>query len=283
MTREAGSSCPRRQRAKARWTVRSNAMSISGPDVLLYERKGRKAIITLNRPERMNAMSIELMERLAETWQRYRDDDDAWVAIVTGAGERAFSSGADLREPVGSRRKMKYSLEQTVPTGCEGLWKPVIAAIQGYAVGGGWYLAQNCDIRVAARNAQFAVNEAKRGLAANWIVSLTRYLPLSAALEITLTGKTIGAERALELGFINKVVDNSRVLEEAETIADEILECGPLAVRCDKEILMQGLTMSYAESVEFAKRKASVVWDSEDAKEGIQAFLEKRKPQWRNK
>src|SRR3990172_8873333 len=125
-------------------------MPLTGEDILLYEKRDHIVIITINRPERMNAVSLELMDRLGDAWERYRDDHESWCAILTAAGDRAFSSGRDLREVVEDggiakayEGKRRHTLNSSVPTGCEGLWKPVIAAINGYAIAGGWHLAQN--------------------------------------------------------------------------------------------------------------------------------------------
>ena len=256
-------------------------MPIEGPDVLLYEKKGHLVTITMNRPERLNAMSDELVEKLVETWERFRDDDDAWVAILTGAGERAFCAGRDLKERVEKgRRKLKYPFERTCPTGCQGLWKPVIAAVNGVAVAGGWYLAQNCDIRVASENATFGISEVKWNLGANWAVTLPRYVPLGLAMEIVLTGEQISAKRAYEIGFVNRVVPNDQLMAEAEKIADTILQCGPKSVWAHKELLWRGLSLSHDEGLAMSTHIVAPLYEMEDSKEGPRAFVEKRKPQW---
>lgn len=258
-------------------------MPIEGPDILLYEKKDHLVTITLNRPERLNAMSDELVERLVEVWERYRDDENAWVAILTGAG-RAFCAGRDLKERVEKgRRKLKYPFDRSVPTGCAGLWKPVIAAVNGAAVAGGWYIAQNCDIRIASESARFGISEVKWNLGANWAVSLPHYMPLGIAMEIVLTGELISAKRAQEIGFVNRVVQDDQIMAEAERLADTILQCGPKSVWAHKEILWRGLNLNYEQGLALANHIVRPLYEMDDSKEGPRAFVEKRKPQWKLK
>lgn len=194
-------------------------MPISGRDILLYEKKDRIVTMTLNRPERMNALNPEMFARLAEAWEKFAADDDAWVAIVTGTGDKAFCAGADLgdvNEMIKNTPKLRFFFMQ--------LWKPVIAAINGHAISGGWMLAQKCDIRIAAEHAELGIAEVRWNLPAGWVCSLTRQINLGHALEIVLWGdRRISAQRGYEIGWINRVVPKEKLMDEAMSWAQRIL------------------------------------------------------------
>lgn len=259
-------------------------MPISGPDILLYEKKDRVVTITLNRPERMNALSIELMKRLAEAWERFRADEDAWVAILTGAGERAFSAGFDLKDQA-ERDAQGERMPLRLPrlTNLE-IWKPMIAAINGYAVAGGWMIAQECDIRIAAEHAQMGISEARWNLPAGWIHNLTRQIGLGHTLEIVLWGdRLITAQRAYEIGWVNRVVPKERLMEEAGEWAERMLYLGPRAVRNFKEILYRGSYLPPHDAEAFARALERNLIGMEDTVEGPKAFAQKRKPVFKNK
>ncbi len=263
-------------------------MALTGPDILLYEKKGKIVFLTLNRPERMNALSGELFEALANAWGRFNEDDDAWVAVLTGAGEKAFSAGADLREAADrfSGGKSTPIRRGPLPTLGEGLdcWKPVIAAVNGFCVAGGWMLAQRCDVRIAAEHAEFGIAEARWNMPAHWIADLPKIIGLGHALEIALwADKRITAQRAYEIGFVNKVVPKERLLPEATEWAERMLDLAPLCVRDLKQTLYRGATLSSAEALAFGKAVQQRLLTSEDMKEGPKAFAEGRKPKYKAK
>ncbi len=250
-------------------------------DVVLYERSGPIATITLNRPERLNAISPEVFARLPEVWDQFDADAEARVAILTGAGDRAFSAGADLKVmnesggPAGFGRGRGGGLRRGL---APSTWKPILAAVNGFAIAGGWWLAQLCDIRIASERATFGISEVKWNLPAGWVTDLTRIIGMGHALEIVLTGERISAQRAYEIGFVNKVVPHERLMDEARAMAQIIAENGPLSVRAHKEILLRGYLLSREEGNAVANHILSRLMTSEDAKEGPRAFVEKRKP-----
>lgn len=260
-------------------------MSISGPDILIYEKKDRIVTITLNRPERMNAISFELAQRLIESWQRFDEDEDAWVAVVTGAGDKAFCVGADLIETKERKEKgQELPIRKWPKFFITGTWKPVIAAINGYAISGGWALAQGCDIRIASEKAEFGIAETRWNMPAGWVHSLTRQLHLGHALEIALWGnKRISAQRAYEMGWVNRVVPQEKVMDEAMSWAEETLSLGPRCVRNFKEIIYRGFYMVPEEAEAFYQALEVNLEGMEDSIEGPRAFAERRKPVFRNR
>ena len=261
--------------------------------VVEFEKRGHVAIVTLNRPEARNAVDPECVVRLVRCWVAIRDDSEVRAAIVTGAGERAFSAGADLgrlipllthaREPendwdrevladVGmSSRAMLRDFDVEVP---------VIAAVNGVAVGGGMELVQATDLRVAVRGARFGVAEVKRGLfpAGGSSVRLPRQMPYVRAMELLLTGDLIDAEEALALGFLNRVVEPGALMNSALELAEKIAKNGPLAVRAVRASVRACLGLPEAEAMRIESLHSGPVLGSEDAREGAAAFMEKREP-----
>jgi enoyl-CoA hydratase/carnithine racemase len=254
-------------------------MPILGPNILKYEKRDRVVIMTLNRPERMNALSIELMEEMEEAWKHFNKDDDAWIAIITGAGEKAFSVGFDLIDQA-ERDKAGIGLPKEMPQFSPyEIWKPVIAAINGYAIGGGFMLAQKCDVRIAVEHAEFGIGETRWNLPAGWVHDLTRVLQLGHALEIALWGdKRLSAQRCYEMGFINKIVPKEKLMEEAISWAERMLDLGPRCVRDLKEIIYRGFYMPPSEGMAFGKALEQNLYGMKDTVEGPKAFMEKRKP-----
>jgi enoyl-CoA hydratase/carnithine racemase len=257
-------------------------MPITGPDILHYEKKGRIVTITLNRPERANALSVEIMHRLIESWHRFNEDDDAWVAVVTGAG-KVFCPGADLVE-----LRETYTATHEMPKWPEfyitGTWKPLIAAINGHASSGGWALAQSCDIRICSEKAELGIAETQWNMPAGWVYGLTRQLLLAHALEVVLWGDArITAQRAYEMGWVNRVVPQEKVLEEAMKWAERVVTLGPRCVRNLKEILYRSYTMTPEEAEAFYHPLETNLKGMEDTLEGSRAFVEKRKPLFKNK
>ena len=258
---------------------------------LLYEKRDTIAYITFNRPEVRNAWDPETMIRLADTWEDFAADDSLRVAIITGAGDKAFSAGADLarlmplftraREPEDEwdRRVLERGDVQR-PAVLRGfpLYKPVIAAVNGFCLAGGMELLQATDIRIAAEHASFGLSEAKRALvpAGGSMVRLARQVPYCKAMEILLTGDRISAQEAHRIGLVNYVVPADEVMPMAERFAQTLAENGPLAVRKIKEAVIRTSGLSLEEAYKIESECARDVMRSEDAKEGPRAFMEKR-------
>ncbi|WP_181777169.1 enoyl-CoA-hydratase DpgD [Amycolatopsis pittospori] len=255
-----------------------------------YTKRGHVAYITLDRPQVLNAMDLRMHEELVEIWDDFEYDDEIWAGVLTGAGPRAFSVGQDLKELVarvrsgeppstfGSRDRPGWPrLTERFD-----LSKPLIAKVNGYALGGGFELALACDVIVAAENATFALPEAKLGLiaGAGGVFRLARQLPLKTAMGYLLTGREIPAARALELGLVNEVVPAEELDDCVDGWVDDILRCAPFAVRAIKEAAQTSTTMPLRQA--FATRYA---WEerrmhSQDAREGPLSFVEKRPPKW---
>jgi E-phenylitaconyl-CoA hydratase len=243
------------------------------------------AVVTINRPERMNAMDAEHYRDLSAAWTRIRDDDAVQVAIVTGAGERAFSTGADLKSVIGQAPPLgDLWLTQKDPLLNRGLevWKPVIAAINGYCLGGGMTLMLATDIRVAASHATFGLSEVKRGIiAANGGTQrILAQVPYAIGMEMLLVGQTFGAEAAERWGLVNRVVPQAELMESAFDYALRIAANGPLAVRAAKELAVRGRDLSLADGLRMEQMVAQLLNASEDVAEGTQAFAEKRSPRF---
>lgn len=248
--------------------------------------EGRLRVVTLNRPEVMNALHSEASHELEIVWNEFAARDDLWVGIVTGAGERAFSAGNDLKvQAAGKRGPRPHS-------GFGGLAyrfdlnKPVIAAVNGVAMGGGFEMALACDIIVAAENAMFALPEPRVGLIAGGggVHRLPRIISQKHALGMILTGRRVSAKEGRELGFVNEVVAVGEALSAAKRWAQQILECSPMAVRASKEALFRGLDESCLEKAirtVYPAQQANL--ESQDYIEGPKAFAEKRKPNWQNR
>jgi enoyl-CoA hydratase/carnithine racemase len=260
--------------------------------VLLYEKKNKIAYITLNRPEAMNSINGEMWNALTDAWIAFRDDPDVWTAIVTGAGEKAFCTGADLKEmSVAFAEAIKSGKPPTVPipyvTPMRGLrvFKPFIAAINGMALGGGLELAMACDIRIAAEHARMGVPEVKQALipGMSGTQKLPRLLPFGIALEMLMTGDMITAQEAYRIGLVNRVVPATELMKTAEALANKINENGPVAVRAVKEAAYRGIEMSLDDALRFESLITIAVTQSEDALEGPRAFAEKRKPVFKGK
>lgn len=259
---------------------------------ILFERKGNIAIITINRPDQMNAIDPETNEELSKAWMDFRDDPNLWVGILTGAGEKAFSAGADLKKLIPFMAKMspieRREREEKFPglggiTRGLNIWKPIIAAINGFCLAGGLEMALACDIRVAAEHATFGLMEVSRGIipGAGGTQRLPRMIPLSKAMEMILLAQRIDAQEALRLGIINKVMPAAEVMPAAMKYAEAILQNGPLAVRAAKEAIIRGMSMTLEEGLRYEQVLQSYLLKTEDATEGPKAFAEKRKPAWK--
>ena len=249
-----------------------------------YEKQGRIAIVTLNRPERMNALHPPAHFELHEIWNDFERDPDVWVGILTGAGDRAFSAGNDLKYTAEHGRNMVRSAESgfggiTNRTTC---WKPIIAAVNGYALGGGFEMALACDIIIAADHARLGLPEVRVGLmaGAGGVHRLPRMIPHKIALGHILTGRHMTVQEAHRWGIVNEVVPLAELMPTVFTWANEILACAPLSVRASKQAALTGLghpldialSMNYTETLRMQR--------SEDTVEGPRAFAEKRQPNW---
>jgi enoyl-CoA hydratase/carnithine racemase len=254
------------------------------PEFCNVEREGPLTIVTIDRPEVMNSLHPPANEELAEVFDSFANDPEQWVAIITGAGDRAFSAGNDL----------KYQAAGNVVTmpaaGFGGLTarfdntKPVIAAVNGIAMGGGFEIALACDLIVASENAVFALPEPRVGLAAlaGGIHRLPRQIGLKRAMGIMLTGRRVSAQEAKELGVVNEVVPQDQLMKAARAWAEQILECAPLSVRASKEAAMLGLELaSLEEAINLRTEQMRRMFRSADLMEGPRAFAEKRKPDWK--
>jgi enoyl-CoA hydratase/carnithine racemase len=267
----------------------------STPDVLLYEVRDRKAFISLNRPQAMNALSLELRQRLHDAFHAASRDDEVLVVVLSGEGGRAFSAGADLKEMSGDRatleKRRTRSGRPDVPRPGEILgWdavnqcpKPVIAAIDGHCLAGGLELAVYCDVRVATVKSTFGMPEPRRNLMGGpGLINLSRLMPLGEALRLQLTGSPMSAQRAFDVGLVQELAnDRDDLMDKAERLADEMLECAPLALQYIKRIVKEGRGMTEDQAWAFAEMFRVSLADTEDALEGPRAFAEKRKPNWK--
>ncbi len=258
---------------------------------VLYEKRGRVVIITMNRPQRMNALSGGMLDELNKAWTHFADDEDAWVGVLTGAGDKAFSAGADLKDMAeanasGNKPKSRGRgsvVPPSTPRGLE-IYKPTIAAVNGYALAGGWWMAQDCDMIVADETAQFGITETLWNLPGPWAADLTSRISIRHAIEATVVPERITAQRAREMGFVNWVVPKGKALERALEIATSIAErCAPACTRSFIEMYYRCHGKPVAEARALGMHIQRPLMTMEDSKEGPRAFAEKRKPQFKNR
>jgi enoyl-CoA hydratase len=262
---------------------------------IIYLKREHIAYITLNRPEAHNSIDPETAVQLLEAWKDYRDDNNCHCAIITGAGNRSFCSGMDLgkmipldtgaRQPENDADRAVLENPQLVDEAILRdfiLYKPVIAAINGFALAGGMELVQGTDIRIAVESASFGLPEVKWAITPKGgsTVRLPRQVPYSSAMEIMLTGEFITAQEALRIGFINKIVPADQLITSAEAIAHRIVKNGPLAVKAIKESVIRTTGMPLEKGLILEKELAAPIYSSKDAKEGPRAFKEKREPKY---
>ena len=241
-------------------------------NVVLYESKNNVAVITLNRPEKLNAMNDDMWGALEATWRQFNNSEDR-VAIITGAGDKAFCVGADLTEPT-------LGVWRAIPGNIVDVEKPVIAAVFGHCLGGGLGFVQFSDICVAADDTEFAFPEAKVGLAIGAASSLVARIPHKIAMELMLTGEPISAARAYEVGLINKIVPRKELMNAAMQYAERIAENAPLVVGMMKRYAREVMPKGPVENAAMWRREPEMIFASRDAKEGVAAFRERRKPKF---
>jgi enoyl-CoA hydratase/carnithine racemase len=256
-------------------------------------------LITIDRPEARNSADMEHFKLLREAWERFDADPDAWVAIITGVGD-AFFTGADLKKYVPEITKVAERIQKEGLDEIDGyrlddgtkavlrnakIWKPIIAAVNGFCTAGGMEMLGGVDIRVAVPDAKFAVMEPKRGLFAGGgtTVRLPRQIPFPQAMEFLLCADLIPAERAMQMGFLNAIVPADELLPKAYEYARRITANAPLAVQATKQSVWEGLGLPLKDAYKNESQLSSMIFQTEDAKEGPKAFAEKRPPNWQGK
>lgn len=271
----------------------SNASSGEPAPRVVYEKRARVAYVTVNRPAVLNALDLRTHEELARVWDDFERDDDVWVGVLTGAGDRSFSVGQDLKELV-ARTESGAPATSFGSRGGAGwprlterfeLSKPIVARVNGFALGGGFELALACDIIVAAEHAEFALPEARLGLmaGAGGVFRLTRQLPFKSAMGYLMTGRRMSASRAYELGLVNEVVPAERLDDAVESWVRDILRCAPLSTRAIKQVALQSANLSLADAFGAHYPEEIRRMQSADTREGPRAFVEKREPVWKGK
>ncbi|MFO1467730.1 MAG: enoyl-CoA hydratase-related protein [Steroidobacteraceae bacterium] len=259
-------------------------MALNLPETFTYEKRGKIALMTLNRPQAANSMTREMLVGMDAAFDDFNADPDLQVAILTGAGTRAFCTGMDIKSAlpaIADGDSMGY--EDPVKRPFQNIYKPIIAAINGICVAGGLEFMLGTDIRLAADNASFGLSEVRWAVipVGGSHIRLPQQIPWAVAMEMLLTGASIDARRAYEVGLINRIVPAERLLEEAFALAGVICDNGPLAVRTAKEIAVRALN----NEPNFVLEKAigARVFSSSDAREGPRAFAEKRKPAYKGR
>lgn len=243
------------------------------------------ATITINRPERLNAMDTEHYAALSAAWVHVRDDPEIRVAIVTGAGEKSFTTGADLKSFINAQPPLSQLLltqkDQLLNRGLE-VWKPIVAAVNGYCLGGGMTLLLGTDLRVAAEHATFSLAEVKRGVfpANGGTQRIARQVPHAIAMEMLLIGDTFDAQTALRWGLVNRVVPQAELMAAAREYATRLASNAPLAVQAAKELAVRSRDVDLATGLRMEQMLLRLLQTSDDVREGTAAFAEKRAPTW---
>ena len=260
-------------------------MSEATYEFIRTETRGRVLVVTMNRPEVMNALHPPAHHELADAWDRFAADDELWVGIVTGAGDRAFCAGNDLKfHAAGGKLEMPVSSFGGLTSRFD-CFKPIIAAVNGLALGGGFEIALASDIVLASSKARFGLPEPRVGLAAlaGGMQRLPRQIGLKNAMGMMLTGRPVDAEEAYRLGIAQEVTEPDALLDRALAWADEILQCAPLSVRATKETAYTTLGVPLEEAMSRRIDGVGRMIKSEDFAEGPRAFAEKRKPEWKGR
>jgi len=250
-----------------------------------FLREGHVAYITLNRPEAMNSLDPESLEQLKNIWTEVREDREIRVIVLTGAGEKAFSTGTDMKKTPPPKECMAATyLNEGMPIiPYMKMWKPIIAAINGYAVGGGLEMALACDLRIASKKAKFGLTEVKVASLAglNGTQCLPRAIPQAIAMKMLLTGEMIDAEEAYRVGLVSDLVEPDQLMDLAKKYAERIAANAPLSVKAAKQAAVLGQDMPVDHAILFSHLMWGILRDTEDRKEGFTAFAEKRAPEYK--
>lgn len=255
---------------------------------IIFEVRNGYAVLTFNRPKVLNALRLQTKHEISAALDKVKTDEAIRGLILTGVG-RAFMAGSDLSETQDDRTAAEteaFSLEgQALISRLEELDKPVIAAVNGYALGGGTEMALACDLRVAADNAVFGLPEVDLGVTPCYggTQRLSRLVGSGIAKDLLFTARKVHADEAMRLGLVNRVVPQEHLLEEAEALMQTILKNAPIALKCCKQLVDQGLEMSLSDGLKFEAKLNGMLAETEDAREGMRAFMEKRKPVFQNK
>ena len=255
--------------------------------IVEYNKEEHIAIFTINRPEAMGALNVEGMTQLHNSLLDFRNDENLWVGIITGTGDKVFSAGVDIKDYLPFAKstgdkpwRMPYGIMRNL-----NIYKPLIAACNGLTIGGGLEISLACDMIIASDNASFGLPEVTVGVCpgGGGTQRLPRVIPVRLAAEMLFTGKTIDAQEAYRIGLVNKVVPRDQLMNEARNLAETICRASPVAVRVAKEVMMRGLSMSLEEGLQLEDDFQRNIMSTEDFEEGITAFCEKRKPQFKGK
>jgi len=248
------------------------------------------ATVVIDRPQTMNAVTPEMRAELQRSWERVRTDSEIRVVIITGAGDKAFCVGGDLKQPIGPKSSIAEQMfgvpiPREMHAGLERCDAPIIAAINGYAIAGGLHLALACDIRICSENARFSFSEVKIGTLAGSGATqrLPRLVGQSDAMLMMLTGDRVDAQEALRIGLVSRVVPQAKLMDEARAIAKKIAGNAPLAVRATKRMINRSAELPLSAGLEAERYASGLLNDTEDRAEGRQAFVEKRRPQFKGK
>ena len=252
-------------------------------EAILYEKDGQVVTLTINRPAQMNALNSAVRKGLFDGFERFENDPDARVAILTGAGDRAFCAGMDLKEAAEMQLAVPPPGFLPILGDTIRVTKPVIAAVNGVAFAGGWLLAQMCDLCIASEPATFGITEARVGRGMGWAPPLIHMIPERVMLELLMTAKPITARRAHEIGFVNHVVAPHELMPRSREMADDIVANAPLTVIAAKELVAAATNMGRLAALRAGANIFEKVYLSEDAIEGPRAFREKRRPSWKGK
>ena len=255
---------------------------------VIYEKNEGIATITLNRPEALNALSKEVVEEILRALEDVRTDENVRVVVLTGAGEKAFSAGADIKAMAGMtalKARELSSMGEKLCVTLENLEKPVIAAINGYALGGGMEVAMACDLRIASENARMGQTEINIGLIPGWggTQRLTRLVGMTKAKELVFTGRMIDARTAEQIGLLNVAVPADKFREVVHQLAVDLASKAPVALKVAKALITKGADMSLDAALELEREGFGVIGSTDDLKEGTSAFAEKRKPEFKGR